>query len=101
MRRQSLALPNRSSRSSTKARLTKGCDTAGMYSRPGRLQSANRRKPMQRKPAIMFRAGELESALKQRGGNANEIAKRDLARYYRLLDQELASIELDADAWRI
>ena len=55
---------------------------------------------MQRKPPIAFRSVELEPVIALRGDNANEIAKRDLTRYYRLLDQELAALDLTPDEWR-
>src|SRR4051794_7913549 len=54
---------------------------------------------MTRKAAIMFRGAELQAQIELRGDNANEIAKRDLARYYRLLEQELASISLTSAEW--
>jgi len=68
---------------------------------PGRSVSLGKGTTMQRKPAIMFRAPELEPAIQLRGENANEIAKRDLARYYRLLEQELGAIMLIPAEWRL
>ena len=49
----------------------------------------------------MFRAAELEPAIQLRGDNANEVVKRDIARYYRLIDQELSSITLEPADWKL
>lgn len=43
---------------------------------------------------ITFRPGPLASALEARGANAAEVVRRDLARYYQLLERELRWVRL-------
>lgn len=55
-----------------------------------------------RQPPVQFRPGPLGRALAVRGDNPNEIAQRDIERYYAILDQELATVDLtEAEALTI
>jgi hypothetical protein len=48
-------------------------------------------------PNVQFRAGQITPALAARacrGHNMNDVARRDLARYYSMVDAELRAVEL-------
>lgn len=47
-----------------------------------------------REPPVSFRPGSLAGALDERGANRNEVAARDLARYYALLERTRATLAL-------
>lgn len=50
-----------------------------------------------RQSPVQFRPGFLAAPLDARGDNRNQTADRDLARYYALLDRELATLNLTPD----
>lgn len=52
-----------------------------------------------RTPHIQFRPGTLAGALSIRGDNQNEIARRDLDRYYESIETTLREIQLSRDEW--
>lgn len=50
-------------------------------------------------PPVSFRPGDLAPALDARGANRNEVAARDLERYYRLLEIESAALDFSPAEW--
>lgn len=50
---------------------------------------------------VSFRPGDLAPALDARGDNRNEVAQRDLARYYRLLEIESAALDFAPAEWML
>lgn len=52
-------------------------------------------------PPISFRPGAIAGAIDARGDNRNEVAARDLERYYRLIEIESASLEFSPPEWML
>lgn len=50
---------------------------------------------------VQFSSAALDAELLARGDNRNQLAKRDLARYFRLLDRELARVNFAPSEWSL
>lgn len=48
---------------------------------------------------VEFRPGQLAGALACRGDNHNEIARRDLERYYNAIEDALREVQLSRNEW--
>jgi hypothetical protein len=64
------------------------------------MMTENTREGAHVRPNIQFRPGQLAGQVERRAGrapdagSANEVARRDLGRYYVLLERELRTVEL-------
>lgn len=54
-----------------------------------------------REPPVQFRPGPLAPALDARGDNRNEVAARDLGRYYAILSRTLETVTLSEAEWNL
>lgn len=52
-------------------------------------------------PPVSFRPGPLAARLDARGANRNETARRDLDRYYDLIERTVASVQLSSAEWSL
>lgn len=52
-------------------------------------------------PNVSFRDADVYAALAERGENRHEIARRDLDRYYRLIERELDLLPFRLDEWGV
>lgn len=50
-------------------------------------------------PTVQFRDAALDAEFLERGGNRNEVARRDLSRYYRLIEREVSALDLSMPEW--
>ena len=52
-------------------------------------------------PPVSFRPGPLAARLDARGANRNEVASRDLGRYYHLIERTLATVQMSSAEWNL